>query len=175
MRRLIPCIFLLIFLTSDCFRPPCNISVEGGHGECITYFAEQEHITLDIDRALELYADHLQQILMNIEITFSDTAIVRTCATPDLIRANLSQLRIIFQPKPFPCRIDDAIVHCLGTSWKGEINLSWAEKLSDMAFAHELNHWVDELCGVAIEWHHVRDDWWSTEELMNDVFRANGL
>jgi hypothetical protein len=161
--------------TSDCFRPPCSIGHEGGHGECIVYFAGQENITVDIDRALDLYADNLQQILMAIPMEFTDTAIVRTCATPDLIRSNLSMLRINFTKEPFNCAYGDTLTKCLGTEWMGAIELSWAAKISDTALAHELNHWVDELCGVAIDYTHARDDWWSTEELMNEVLKANGL
>jgi hypothetical protein len=174
LKRLILSICCLLFV-SDCFPPKCHVGFEGEHGECIVYFEGQPSYSNDIDKALELYADNLQQILMNIEIIFTDTAIVRTCATPDLIRSNLDQLTIIFLEKPFNCRIDGKWSKCLGTEWKGEINLSWAEKISDTALAHELNHWVDELCGTSIEWDHLRTDWWSTEDLMNSVLKANGL
>jgi hypothetical protein len=164
-----------MLMSADCFRPPCSIGHEGGHGECIVYFEGQEHITLDIDKALDLYADHLQQILMNIDMKFTDTAIVRTCATPDLIRSNLGQLKIEFVAEHFACEYLGKPTLCLGSSLYGVIELSWEGSLSSTALAHELNHWVDELCGVAIDYPHARTDWWSTEELMDSVFKANGL
>lgn len=175
MRKLIPCILLLMLIQADCFRPPCNMGMEGDHGECIIYFKNQEIITEEIDRTLDIYADNIQQILMNITITHTDTAIVRTCATPEMIKANLGSLNIAFTPKPFLCDYLGESWYCYGTSLGGDIQLSWAEKLSGTAFAHELNHWVDELCGVAIDYTHARKDWWSTESLMNKVLEESGL
>lgn len=175
MRKLTPCIFLLILLQADCFRPPCNMGIEGSHGECIVYFKNQEIITEEIDRALDIYADNLQQILMTIEVTHTDTAIIRTCATPEMIRASLGMLNIVFFPEKFLCDYLGESWYCYGTSLHGEIQLSWEGKLSKTALAHELNHWVDELCGVAIDYPHARKDWWSTEDLMNKVLEESGL
>ena len=166
-------VFVLCILVTGCFRPDCD--VEGAYGECIVHYVGQDDMINSVDKSLLLFADNLQTVLNNTDLVSVDTILVAVCATPEHIKKSLHRLNIIFVPAPFACISNGETGFCLGTEWQGEVIISAPDKLSDTALYHELLHWVDELCWVDIDYHHVRDDWWGVPRKLNKILKENGL
>ena len=173
---LIPLICLSFSISiADCVRPDCGAGIEGEYGECIIHFKNQAFTNAEVDQGLELFADNLQRVLRETELTFFNTITVRECATPEFIKANLHRINIFWVDGNFNCIVDGTLTRCLGTSLYGEITLAWHGKISATVFCHELMHWVDEICDVDIDWDHERDDWWGIVDDMDNVLKEAGL
>lgn len=173
MLRLIIGLLVLLFVTTDCFRPECY--EPGSYNECIVYFPGQLRIDSDIDLALTIFADNLQEVLRTKELTYFNTIMVRECSNPAYIKSKFNELNIFWTAENFNCYVDDTLTQCLGTSLGGEITIAWKGRISDTVFVHELQHWVDEICNVDIDWHHEREDWWDIDVDINKILKANGL
>lgn len=166
--------FLFIFFFSF-LSINCTYLIPKDFGERIIYYPGQAHIKAEIDLTLEIFADNLQNVLKNSKLTSFDTIAVRECSTPEYIKSRLHELNIFWVEKNFNCYYNGVLIKCLGTSYKGELRVVWKGIISDTALVHELQHWIDEICNVPIDWHHERKDWWDVEYKVNRILKKHGL
>lgn len=152
-----------ILLLSGCWEQDCiNIS----NDSCIEINNTNTSIE-EVEYILNSFSTVFITELYQIELTDKDTIKVSECITKDMIDLYDQNLYITFLPEPFiPIGYNKP---CMGSELYGTINVVIKEDmtLKQSALIHELFHWVDELCGVPVDYSHIRKDWWELSRVVN--------